>query len=575
MKPSSTLLRLALLCLFVSCHHDSFIDPSIYINADVQGRVLDDHDAPLDNAKVIVGGVNTYTNMNGEFKVNNPYVYKNGVAIKVTKLGFFTGIRTLNPTLNSKNNLEIKLIRKKPVGNFAGSAGGSVNVPTGGTIAFPANSLLNATSNTSYNNNVIVSAYFIDPTGNDFAKILPGDLRGIDANNNEVGLQSLGMMAVELNGSNGEKLQLAPGKKATITFPIPQLLIQQAQATIPLWYLDENDGIWKEEGIANKQGNNFVGQVSHFSTWNCDYPYPVIQFSATIQNMQGAPISRMSIDVIAPNGSTHGQTGDDGKVMGMIPANQPLNIIFNGTCISDKFKTGPFSSSHDFGVIHTKARNADVSLTITGTVKNCKGNAVSSGYVDLYLDGLYYRTEIAKGDFTFDVMRCSNSPQRAQITAHDPASFRESENLSITTTSGIVNTGNVTACTSPPEFININLDGVPMQLLPPYDSIYSIVLMGSRTQVNALRTDSLFLPNHFFDLRFVANGSGISQVDYLKFDMGYDTYVKANGTDMNVVITEFGSVNHFVAGTFSGYARNSTTHTDIPINGEFKVRRKF
>ncbi len=55
------------------------------------------------------------------------------------------------------------------------------------------------------------------------------------------------MAAVELTGTSGELLQIATGKKATLTLSIPSSLAASAPATIPLWFFDEAKGLWKEE----------------------------------------------------------------------------------------------------------------------------------------------------------------------------------------------------------------------------------------------------------------------------------------------------------------------------------------
>lgn len=77
---------------------------------------------------------------------------------------------------------------------------------------------------------------------------MPGSLRGTRTDSPEVVLQSFGMVAVEITGANGEALQLANGKTASISFSIAPSLLSFAPARIPLWYFDENTGLWKEEG---------------------------------------------------------------------------------------------------------------------------------------------------------------------------------------------------------------------------------------------------------------------------------------------------------------------------------------
>lgn len=116
---------------------------------------------------------------------------------------------------------------------------------------------------------------------------MPGDLRGISTDGSLKTLTTYGMAAVELTGALGELLQIAPGQKASLTMPIPVAILSNAPATIPLWSFDEAKGLWKEEGQAIKTGSNYVGDVSHFSFWNCDVPNNYVQFNCTVKNSDG------------------------------------------------------------------------------------------------------------------------------------------------------------------------------------------------------------------------------------------------------------------------------------------------
>ena len=65
-----------------------------------------------------------------------------------------------------------------------------------------------------------------------------------------------------MTDASGNKLQLAPGNKATIT--LPTALQGKAPSAVPLWYFDAAKGAWKQDGIAEKQGSNYISTVSHF-----------------------------------------------------------------------------------------------------------------------------------------------------------------------------------------------------------------------------------------------------------------------------------------------------------------------
>jgi hypothetical protein len=61
-----------------------------------------------------------------------------------------------------------------------------------------------------------------------------------DKDGKRVMLTSFGMMAVELEGASGEKLQIKSGSKAILTMPIPSSAQGSAPGSIALWSVDES-----------------------------------------------------------------------------------------------------------------------------------------------------------------------------------------------------------------------------------------------------------------------------------------------------------------------------------------------
>src|SRR5205814_609485 len=95
------------------------------------------------------------------------------------------------------------------------------------------------------------------------------------------------------------------------------------------WYFDETSGLWKEQGTATKMGANYVGDVSHFSFWNCDYASSFINLDITVLDSSGNPIPNLWLKV-TPVDSTlwprWGTTNAAGFVSGLVPDNQQLLI---------------------------------------------------------------------------------------------------------------------------------------------------------------------------------------------------------------------------------------------------------
>ena len=123
------------------------------------------------------------------------------------------------------------------------ATGGTATLSNGAKVEFPTNAVQLANGGT-YAGDFDVSMSFMDPEDPNFAFIMPGDMDAIDEDGDLAVLISFGMMNVELTGSAGEELQMASGKEATITVPVPSSMMGNAPNSIPLWWFDEVLGIW-------------------------------------------------------------------------------------------------------------------------------------------------------------------------------------------------------------------------------------------------------------------------------------------------------------------------------------------
>jgi hypothetical protein len=152
------------------------------------------------------------------------------------------------------------------------NVGGTASLNNGSSVQIPANGVVRK-DGSPYNGQVNVTLRHLDPSDVSFPAVVPGgDLAAQRTDNSGTILYSYGILRVLLRDGNGNDLQLANGKEATIITAISQKQSADAPATIPLWYFDEQKGLWKEEGEATRQGNQYIGKVKHFTDWNCDVP---------------------------------------------------------------------------------------------------------------------------------------------------------------------------------------------------------------------------------------------------------------------------------------------------------------
>ena len=545
------------------------------VGLSISGRVLDKNNVPVNQAEVKAGNATARTDINGYFKIDNAKLSKNAAYVTVDKSGYFQGSRTFIAHEGVINYVNIRLIDKESTGSFTAAGGGTVNLTTGGSIAFQPNSVVDAGNNNAYTGTVTVSAFFIDPSQNDFLTIMPGDLRGITTGGEERGLQSFGMMAVELTGASGQKLQLASGKPATINFAIPAALLSSAPASIPLWFFDETTGLWKEEGTATKQGSTYVGTVKHFSFWNCDAPFPLVNFEATVKDQNGYPVPNATVTIKKVDNSSMAAalTDELGRVSGLIPANAALVITVTDRCKNVLFtqNIGPYSSNVNYGTI-TVNMQPDAHIIISGTAVNCNGNPVTNGFVNITLEGNNYRSNLANGNFTISILRCNANPAQAQLFAEDAITGQQGSITNITVTSGTANAGQLTACgTTTDQFINYTLNGVNNSLTTPDDSFYWDYSDSTGVQHNSMAGSK---PGQNIYLYMFYKGGTVAGVFSSEMHIGVGgNNSDYQGSGINLNVTQYGNIGQFITGTFSGNVSLINGGSPVPVAGSFKVRR--
>jgi hypothetical protein len=452
-KISAWLMNISLVIMMTACKkNENYLRVNGFedraVNA-ITGRITDLNNQPVSNAIVTLNSLSTTTDMAGSYILKNIQLNNNTGFITVTKPGYFTGSRTFFSNRVSTKFVNIKLIPKTVSGTFAASAGGTVNVWGGGKVVIEAGSMVYARTGSAYNGNVSVSSFYLNPADYRFPEYMPGDLFGVNSNNEERILQSFGMLSIEMNDAGGEKLQLAPGKTATIQLPIPPILQANAPAVIPLWYFDETSGVWKEEGSAARSGNNYTGTVSHFSFWNCDLSAKYVQLTVTFKNQKGIPLANHLVTITSNvSGTRSGYTDSEGTVSGLIPANETLVLRVYDQCREVIYSStiGPFSADVNLGTIIITGPNNQIYLTVSGSVVPCNNALVTKGYV-LVNNGLnYFSAPLVNGGFiiTFPVCIGLNNP--ITLITIDETNSQQSDIQIVNINNGDQNIGQITAC---------------------------------------------------------------------------------------------------------------------------------
>lgn len=538
-------------------------DLTTKINASVSGFVTDENDLPLAGAMVKFGSGNATTDNTGYFKIQNAEVVKSAAVVTVTKYGYFKGVKTYSVTEGRAAIFRIKLIQRTEAGTVNAASGGNVALPNGLMISLPSAPVVVAATGTEYGGTVHVSASWLNPEAQDLGMIMPGDLRGIDESGNQQGLKTYGMAAVELLGDAGELLQMASGKKATLTIPLSTNVAAIAPSSIPLWYFDEEKGLWKEEGSATKTGNNYVGEVSHFSYWNCDLPCAIIPLTFTVVdqngNGQGGVQVVITPHITDPCTRVFGTTDSTGYVSVFVTPNTQFDLFLYESCSSGMVNIQTFTSGYspiDLGNV-AAAGTVSSLANITGTLTNCSGNPVTNGVVRI--SSTFYPVDNT-GHFNVPLLLgCNNSD--LYFTPFDYGAMQSGTPRWHHLSPGVNNIGNMQACgTNINQYVHCVIDGVIYNYQSPADTIGHHHVSNSSSVWVSLGTGIL----HFeFDRTGIAVGSTQPSDDFSwpPFDIG----------GLSVLITESGSVpGEYISGFLSGTAADyhGISHT---VTADFRV----
>jgi hypothetical protein len=558
------------------------LNPGASISRDFIGQILDESNNPIAGANVKIAGITKTTDVNGIFIIKNAGVNERFAYITATKSGYVNGSRSLVPTIG-ENKVTIMMLTNPAKTNVNSGAVSTVTL-AGAEVKFDG-AFQDAITGVSYSGVVQVGLNELKSSDSNLTKKMPGMLLGQATDGSEKVLETFGMMNVQLTGSSGQKLQIATGHSAQITLNIDASQMSIAPATIPLWHFDETLGYWKQEGTATKTGNKYIGTVSHFSWWNCDYPNPRATLFVNVVNATGGPVNNVRVDIIQsayPLWPRSGYTNTSGQVSGIVPANETHTIKVYDACGTQIYTAniGPFAvgSANTLPNIVFPATGI---TTVTGSLKKCDGSNVTNGYVLLNSTSVGSAFAlITAGNFSFPSSYCASGASFTLI-GYDYDNLQTTGNLTFTYSSPITNVGNIAACNAVTEFISCKIDSNPItNILSNFQAgnnqqNLGFSASGSIPGVPPLPSKNLFISSNtkivgtgYTTAQFFLEGSVLS---------GFGVGNIINNSTPNTIVFNlngYGPIGGYIDMTFNGTFTDTAAvvHT---ISGTVHVLRQF
>ncbi len=419
-----------------------YTPPAVTFSATVLGFVVDENNNPIQNAVVSTGTKTFTTDENGAFELSNAPFTGDFCYIKATKKGYFFGSVTVQGKAGGVFSTQLVMLPQNSPQTFDAAAGKEIEITGGAKVKFLANAI-KTLDDKPCTGNVNVASVYLNPTAANFAQVTPGgDLRAYNAQGQDVMLYSYGMVGVELRDDAGNQLQLADGQKADISMPVPTGMQGKAPATIPLWYFDENKGVWIEEGEAKLQNGKYVGTVSHFTYWNCDVPGNRAKLKGKVRDCEGDVVQNL----LMLTGQTNAWVDSDGNWERWVPTGIEFEIgardLASGATMDVKVPVPSLADEQvkDMGVITVPCRQK-----VRATVSDCN-NSPLNGYAIIKTATRTFRGIIENGRLGITVF--SNS-EAAELFIHN-ASIGQLYKVSITLPAKekSIDIGSIIACPS-------------------------------------------------------------------------------------------------------------------------------
>ncbi|MEP5340635.1 MAG: hypothetical protein ABJL44_12895 [Algibacter sp.] len=421
----------------------------VAIEVNFIGKVVDESGNRLRDVQIAIGNKTVNTDHNGIFVLNSVSVHDKFVFVKASKDGYIKGFRSLVPTSEGSNDIQITLLKKNVIGTVTSGEASEVSMSNGSKVTFGGGFI--DVSGNSYFGQVEVSMHYLEPNKATTFVQMPGMLFGQREDGSASSMETYGMLSVNLFSPSGEVLNISEDSPAKLSFPI-STTTPNVETDIPLWYFDEATGYWKEQGSATKLANDYITLVTHFTWWNCDIPVSKIIngcINLTSDNTS-KPLTNYYLEIFRKSNNQQifgGYTNAEGKECGWFPKDEELSVKVYSDCKENIL----YESIEEFVVSDTiidivVLETTDITETeLQATILDCSGNPLTKGYVYLFDDNFNdFFVEIINGVFNYNISGCTNANYNMII--YDLQSEKSSEITTLSLVSPITDLGVLSVC---------------------------------------------------------------------------------------------------------------------------------
>ena len=563
--------------MITACRKDSDITkvidtqdpiPKINVESSVTGSVTNTQGSAVQQAKIEINGSVLETNDKGHYFLNEKLLNANGNYVKASKSGHFSTGKFTQAHLGTSDNLDIQMIPKQLTQTIDPSITNKISF-SGCSVQFQANSLVDANGKLVADK-VRVYTTYLNPVEETSWNKIPGDGRVVTKNGGAAFMKLYGIVGVELENSQGEKVFLDKNKPAELSVAVSG---NNYPTTANFSFFDENTGMWIEEGECGKRAGQFVAEVSHFTFWSVGSSSKFSKLSGQVVDQLNAPISNLKVFVYSSTqGFASDQTNSNGQFDGLVPNDEPLQLVIRDNCgqIVHEQALGKIGGDLDLKTISVKISNQ---VKITGMLLDCNAAPMKSGIVyisDLSGNTLTTQKCDNKGQFTATLSNCKAS--KVLVTAYDYGKPLTSNPITVDLNGNEIALGTLLVCNQIDEYVYLFYDGDTRFISGEFEHSYD------KSPIEIVYND---LNTPFF-MSFNPTGAGLADMQRLGFQMSFGAQLLSvncnfcTGCDCNtsdkLKITHLAKPSEYTTGNLTGTYKNGLGEVK-PYRIDFKVKR--
>jgi len=299
----------------------------------VRGVVTDIDGALVEGAFVnLVGDDGNYmtTGPDGRFELESGAIDEITLAVTAPD-GLVNLRREIRIVAGGATHIDIQLLKKASPVLLNALTGGSAIGLRGAALIAEAGAFV-TDDGTPYEGNVDVYLTPIDPSIAAERNASPAALDAARDGGETVALESFGMVDVEIKvEGQDEELKIADGRTVTLRVPAPSGTTERPE-TVPLW--NTNWTTWRREGEATYKPelDAYEGEVSHFSTWNCDKVLTATCVKGHALTSKGEPVPGAFVMAEGEdyNGASSATADEEGEFCVVVRQNSTVKITVYG-----------------------------------------------------------------------------------------------------------------------------------------------------------------------------------------------------------------------------------------------------